>query len=86
MSSLLVFNRVYRLKIQSVMLVFRPSFVNYCPSTFSPVHLTPSPPRVNKYRPISLYNVGGGIGLCGEEHIQELYTLNLTRFRTNKIA
>jgi hypothetical protein len=23
------------------MLVFRPSFVNYCPSTFSPVHLPP---------------------------------------------
>jgi hypothetical protein len=36
MSSLLVFHRVYRLEIQSVMLVFRPSFVNICPSsTFS---------------------------------------------------
>ncbi len=32
MSSLLVFNRVYRLDIQSVMLVFSTDFVNYCPS------------------------------------------------------
>jgi hypothetical protein len=30
MSSLLAFNRVYRLEIQSVMLVFSISFVNYC--------------------------------------------------------
>ncbi len=36
MSSLLVFNRVYRLEIQSVMLVFSTSLVNCCPSTFSP--------------------------------------------------
>jgi hypothetical protein len=33
MTSLLVFNRVYRLEIQSVML--RPTFVDYCPSNFS---------------------------------------------------
>ncbi len=32
MSSLLVFNIVYRLKIQSVMLVSSTAFVNYCPS------------------------------------------------------
>ncbi len=32
MSSLLVFNRVYRLEIQSVMLVFSTGFVNHCPS------------------------------------------------------
>ncbi len=31
MSDLLVFNRVYRLEIQSVMLVFSISFVNFCP-------------------------------------------------------
>ncbi len=31
-SSLLLFNRVYRLGIQSVMFVFSTSFVNYCPS------------------------------------------------------
>ncbi len=39
MSSLLLFNRVYRLEIQSVMLVFSTPFVNQRPSTFSPVHL-----------------------------------------------
>jgi hypothetical protein len=43
MWSLLVFHRAYRLEIQLVMLVFRPSFVNYCPSlTYSPVNLPPS--------------------------------------------
>ncbi len=43
-----VFTGVYRLEIQSVMLVFWPGFVNYCPSTFSPVHLPPPLPCVNK--------------------------------------
>jgi len=43
-SSLLVFNRVYRLEIQSVMLMFI-GFVNYCP--FSLAHLRPFPlPKV----------------------------------------
>jgi hypothetical protein len=32
MSPLLVFSRVYRLEILSVMLVFSIGFVNYCPS------------------------------------------------------
>ncbi len=32
MSSFLVVIRVYRLEIQSVMLVFSTGFVNYCPS------------------------------------------------------
>ncbi len=32
MSSFLMFNRVYRPDIQSVMLVFLTGFVNYCPS------------------------------------------------------
>ena len=55
-----VFIRVYRLGIQSVMLVhiFDPGFVNYCPSlTFSLVHLPPSPVYADGVR------VGGG-GLC----------------------
>jgi hypothetical protein len=45
MLSLLVFNRVYRLEIQPVTLIFRLSFVNYCPSAlaFSLVHLPPLP-------------------------------------------
>jgi hypothetical protein len=45
MSSLLVFDRVYRLEIQSVMLVFSTPLVNYnALLTFSLVHLTPTPP------------------------------------------
>jgi hypothetical protein len=48
MSSLLVFNRVYRLEIQSVMLVFSIPLVNCCPSTFSLTSPTPSPlPKVD---------------------------------------
>ncbi len=39
-----VFNRVYRLEILSVMLVFRITSVNCCPSTFSLVQLSPPPP------------------------------------------
>ncbi len=34
-SSLLVLDIVHRLEIQSVMLVFSTSFVNYCPSNLS---------------------------------------------------
>jgi uncharacterized membrane protein YhaH (DUF805 family) len=43
MSSLLVFNRVYRIEIQSVMLVFSTSLVNCCPFTFSLTSPTPTP-------------------------------------------
>ncbi len=46
MLSLLVFNRVYRLEIQSVMLVFSTPLVKYCPSnllTGSPSPLFPLP-------------------------------------------
>jgi len=43
MSSLLVFHRVYRLEIQSVMLVFLTPLVNFCPSTFSLTSPTPPP-------------------------------------------
>ncbi len=32
MASLLVFNRVYRLEIQSIMLVYLTGFLNCCPS------------------------------------------------------
>ncbi len=48
MSPLLVFNRLYRLEIQSVMLVFSTPLVNCCPSTFSLTSPTPSPlPKIN---------------------------------------
>jgi hypothetical protein len=36
MSSLLVLYRVYKLKIQSVMLIFSTGFVSYCPSNLFP--------------------------------------------------
>jgi hypothetical protein len=51
MSSLLVFKRVYRLEIQSVMLVFSTSFVNYYPYNLLNFSLISSPPLpcVNKY-------------------------------------
>ena len=52
MPSLLVFNRAYRLEIQSVMLVFSTGFVNSAPLTFSLVSSpfpTPPFPCVNKY-------------------------------------
>ncbi len=39
MSSLLVFNRGYRLEIQSVMLVFSTGFVNCCPSNPLPEYV-----------------------------------------------
>jgi hypothetical protein len=49
MSSLLLLNRVYKLEIQSVLLVFLTSFVNYCPSIFVSGKLPPALPFVNKY-------------------------------------
>jgi hypothetical protein len=45
MSYLLVFNRVYRLETQSVMLVFSTPLVDYiAPLTFSLVHPPPTHP------------------------------------------
>ncbi len=75
MSSLLVFNRVYRLEIQSVMST---PLVNCCPYTFSLTSPTPSPlPKVNvqyiMYR--QCVAVGGGVLSCVVDHIlQELNT------------
>ncbi len=63
--SLLVFTRVCRLEIQSVMLVFSSSFVNYCPSNLISGKLSPLPPPcVNKYT-VYTYTVckrGGSMG------------------------
>ncbi len=74
MSSLLVFNRVYRLEILSVMLVFSTSFVNYCPSNLLSgwLPLPPSPlPCVNKYT-VYAYSVckRGKYGVIGERRPQ----------------
>ncbi len=92
MSSSLVFNRVYRLEIQSIMLVFSTPFVNCSPSTFSLASPTPPPlPKVT----YSIFRQcvavggegGGGVLSCVVDHIlQELKTLFLTRFRTYKIV
>jgi hypothetical protein len=50
MSSLLVLNRVYRLEIQSVMLVFSTGFVIYCPSNLLSGYLPPPHlPCLNEY-------------------------------------
>ncbi len=67
---------------------FRPLLWTSVPLTLSLVHLHPLPlPCAG----VCIYTVcnrvgRGGIGLCGEQHIQELYTVYLTRFRTYKIA
>ncbi len=75
-----MFIRVYRLEIQSVMLVFSTPFVNLRPSNNLLTGSPPPLPCVNKYR-------GGGSGYV-ESNIQELpvYTVYLTRFRTYKVS
>jgi hypothetical protein len=58
MSSLLVFNKVYRREIQSVMLVFSTDSANYCPSNLLSGYLYPLP-CVNKYTvPYCIYVYG----------------------------
>jgi hypothetical protein len=61
MSSLMAFNRVYRLEIQSVMLVFSTGFVDYWSSNMP---LTSPLLCVNKYT-VYTYTVckGGGLAL-----------------------
>jgi hypothetical protein len=84
MSSLLLFNIVYRLERLSVMLVFRPSFVIYCSS-----HLAspPSQSQSTVYTESVWLGGGGGLLSCVGDHIlQEFNTLLLTRFRPYKIA
>jgi hypothetical protein len=56
-----MFNRVYRLEIQSVMLVFSTPPVNCCSSTFSMTSPTPPPlPKVNVHVQYSVWLWGGG--------------------------
>ncbi len=76
MSSLLVFNRVFRLEITSVMLLFS--------TTFSLTFLL-TPPPFPKYRKCVAVGRRGGEGVLNfvVDHIlQEFKTLFLTRFRT----
>ncbi len=66
MSSLLVFDKVYRLEIQSVMLVFSTPLVNCCLSTFSSDLHHPSPlPKVNVQ-----YVFTGSVWLVGEGDVE----------------
>jgi hypothetical protein len=69
MSSLLVFNRVYRLEIQPVMLVFLTGFVKHyrTPLTFSLVS-SPPLPCVYNYG-VYTYTIvrGGEYGVIGRE-------------------
>ncbi len=88
MSSLLMFNRVYRLEIQSVMLVFSTPLLNCCPSTYSLTSPTPPPlPKVNvQYIQTVCGCGGGGVLSCVVDHIlQEFNTLFLTTFRPTKL-
>ncbi len=87
----MVFNRVYRLEIQSEMFTFfGPALWTIAPLTFSLVRLPPWPPF-----PKSMYNIiqtvcgweGVGVLSCVGDHIlQEFNTLFLTRFRIYKIT
>jgi hypothetical protein len=81
---------VYRLEIQSVMLVFSTQ-LREPPSTFSLVPLpNPSSPSQSKrtvYKSDSVWLGGGGVFSCVGDHIlPEFNTLFLTRFRIYKIA
>jgi hypothetical protein len=89
MSSLLVFSRVYRLEIQSVMVVFSTPLVNCSPSTFSLT--SPTPPSQSKRTVTQTVcgcdcrGWGRGVLSCVVDHIL-FNTLFMTRFRTYKIA
>jgi hypothetical protein len=84
MSSLLVFNRVYRLEIQSVIQYkyFRPSLVNCCPSNL--MSGSPASP-VPKVQVQTVCGGGGGgkgaLSCVGDHILQEFNTLFLTRFK-----
>jgi hypothetical protein len=67
----MVFNRVYRLEIQSVMLVFSTPLLYCCPSTFS---LTSPPSPLPKAVAVGVGE--GGVLICVVDHIlQEFNTL-----------
>ncbi len=71
MSSLLVFDRVYRVEIQSVLLVFSAAFLNFCPSNLLSGKLPPLS-CVNKYT-VYTYTVCkmGGYGVIEGEGASE---------------
>jgi hypothetical protein len=92
MSSLLLFHGVYRLEIQSVMLVF--SIQLFCellplyPSLWFTSPLSPSSRSPSTVNTDSVWLGGGGVGelSCVGDHIlQELNTLFLTRSEPTKL-
>jgi hypothetical protein len=85
MSSLLVFNRIYRLEIQSVMLVFSTQLLTI---TLIPSLLFTSPlSKVKVHYIQTVCGRGWEVLICvGDLILQEFNTLYLTRFRTYKIA
>ncbi len=76
MPSLLVFNRVYRLEIQTVLLVFSTGFVKHCPSNLLSGQLyPPSLPCVNTYTVQCTHVcVRGGGGSMGSQEGSGLQT------------
>jgi hypothetical protein len=90
-----VFIRVYRLEIQSVMLVFSTQLfeLQYCPPSNllsgSEALLPPPPPfPKSKYtvQTVCGWEGGGMLSPVGDHILQEFNTLYLTKFRTYKIA
>jgi hypothetical protein len=88
MSSLLVFHRIYRLEILSIMLVFSTALGNCCPSTFS--LSSPTPPPFPKYSKHTVYTdsvwLWGALSCVVDHILEDFNTLFLTRFRTYKVA
>jgi hypothetical protein len=89
MSSLLVFSRVYRLEIQSVMMVFSTQLSSLTFSLVQLPHPSPLPKVYVRYiQTVCVWEgVGRGVLNCVGDHImQEFITLLLARFTTHKIA
>ncbi len=90
MSPSLVLNRVYRLEVQSVVLVFLTQLCELLPLQPSLWFTSPTPPPTKVKVHIHIQYAGRewrGVELCFGDHIlQEIDTLFLTRFRTYKIA
>ncbi len=84
MSSLLVYSRVYRLDIQSIMLVFSTGFVNNCPFNRLSGKLSPLPPFLcEKVYTVYTYTVckGREYGVIGgEEGLRQIKHLPQSPF------
>jgi hypothetical protein len=85
-----VFNRIYRLEIQPVLLVFSThGFVNYCfynlLSGSPPPPLPPSHCQRTVLQTVCGWEVVGVLSCVGDHILQEFNTLFLTRFRATKL-